>query len=73
MRKIDRQPKPVAVKKESDEMSIHEMKSGKRKSMDNNENPPKKQKIDQNIVTKKIEQRDFKIFGSDKFSKSAKK
>ena len=73
VRKIDRQPKPVAVKKESDEMSIHEMKSGKRKSMDNNENPPKKQKIDQNIVTKKIEQRDFKIFGSDKFSKSAKK
>ena len=73
VRKIDRQPKPVAVKKESDEMSIHEMKSGKRKSMDSNENPPKKQKIDQNIVTKKIEQRDFKIFGSDKLSKSAKK
>lgn len=73
VRKIDRQPKPVAVKKESDEMSIHEMKSGKRKSMDNNENPPKKQKVDQNIVTKKLEQKDFKIFGSDKFSKSAKK
>ena len=73
VRKIDRQPKPVAVKKENDEMSIHEMKSGKRKSMDSNENPPKKQKLDQNIVTKKIEQRDFKIFGSDKFSKSAKK
>ena len=57
------------------EMSIHEMKNGgKRKSMDGLEgNVSKKQKIDQNIITKKLEQRDFKIFGSDKFTKSAKK
>ena len=61
----------MEVKDEYDHMSVKEMKGEKRRHADDKPEL-KKQKL-QNISTQKFQQKDYKIFGADKFQNKGKR
>ena len=67
----EKKPKPVVMsesKTEEEEMSVKEMIHGKRKQQETI-TIPKRVKTESNIVTKKFNEKDFKIFGAHKLKK----
>ena len=67
----EKKPKPVVMsesKIEEEEMSVKEMIHGKRKQQETI-TIPKRVKTESNIVTKKFNEKDFKIFGAHKLKK----
>ena len=68
----EKKPKPVVMTEstteEEEEMSVKEMIHGKRKQQETI-TIPKRVKTESNIVTKKFNEKDFKIFGAHKLKK----
>ena len=75
-KKIEKEKKPKQVvmsegkneNEEEEEMSVKEMIHGKRKQQ-GTVTVPKRVKTESNIVTKKYNEKDFKIFGAHKLKK----
>ena len=69
----EKKPKPAVmsegkIENEEEEMSVKEMIHGKRKQQ-GTITVPKRVKTESNIVTKKYNEKDFKIFGAHKLKK----
>ena len=69
----EKKPKPAVMSEgknenEEEEMSVKEMIHGKRKQQ-GTITVPKRVKTESNIVTKKYNEKDFKIFGAHKLKK----